>query len=104
MKDIQAKEKYVLTFPEDENGDPVTNFRFMLSLGRPISEVEAKLQKALGTLPGIDQIKLLQIGRYTLEVVIARTFDADEVLTELKRRLETDVLSEIIQPNKKIIV
>ena len=104
MTQPQATEKYILTFPEDQDGNPVTKFRFMLSLSKPMKEIESKLQNALGTLDGIDQIAIQPLGRYTVEVVIARTFDADEVITELKRRLEEDVLSDIITPSKQIII
>ena len=95
---VKPKEKYVFIFPEDENGEPITKFRFLIAFGKQLREIEEKLQKALGELNGIDQIALAPQGRYTIEVVIARSFDPDEVIAELKHRLDTNVLSDIIRP------
>ena len=103
-----AKEKYVLTFPKDDEGNEI-KFRFMLTLSRKLNErmgglpngneetIESRLGKALSTLDGIDGIT--GGGRYTIEIVIARSFDPDDVITELKRRLEEDVLTDIIKPS-----
>jgi hypothetical protein len=107
MTQPQSKEKYILTHPKDESNEDIL-YRFMLTLNRRLAEkvgsetIESRLLKAIGTLDGVDGMQ--QGGMYTIEVVIARTFDPAEVITELKRRLDDDVLSEIITPNKKIIV
>jgi len=100
MNQIKPKEKYVFTFAQDEKGEDV-KYRFMLTLSKRIDNViEPKLIAALGTLDGIDGIQP-GIGRYTIQVTIARTFDADEIIAELKNRLD-DVMSDIIIP--KMIV
>jgi len=105
MTQPTPREKYVFTFPQDENGKDVL-YRFMLTLGRKVTEkvgdpsggetIGSRLMEAIGTLDGVDNV--IPGNRYTLEVTIARTFDAQEVIDELKRRLDKDVLSEIIVP------
>lgn len=106
MNQPAPREPFVLTFPKDENGHEV-KWRFMLTLSKKTTfnfgtkdspdTVGDRLVKALSTLDGIDALTP-NIGRYTVEVVIARTFDVDEVLAELKRRVEFEVLSEIKVP------
>jgi len=102
MSQPTPREKFVLTFPHDEKGQEI-QFRFMLTLSKKLSvkigeeTIQERLVRALGTLDGIDGMAF-GAGRYTVEVTVARTFDAQEVLTELKARLENDVLSEIIRP------
>lgn len=102
MTSPKPHSKYVLTFPKDEKGDDI-KFRFMLSLNKQISQVEKALIKAVGTLDGIDGIAT-GMGRYTIEITIARTFDPDEVIAELKHRLESEVLSDIILPQDKALI
>ncbi|MCV0439798.1 MAG: hypothetical protein K5880_14315 [Hydrogenophaga sp.] len=103
MSKIEPKEKYIIIHPKDDDGVEVKT-SLVLTLGRQLGEVlgpddtiEGRLIKALGTLDGIDNLQP-NMGRYTIGMTIARTFDAEEVLTELKRRLEEDVLSDIIRP------
>lgn len=96
---------FVLTFPQDEEGKDI-KYRFMLTLSKKLKQpiggsketIESRLIEALGTLDGIDGIALGG-GRYTIEITIARTFDPDIVIEELKVRLTNDVLSEIIRPS-----
>jgi hypothetical protein len=94
---------FLLTFPHDNDGKEI-KYRFMLTLSKPLSQktgdvtIQDKLIKALGTLDGIDGIAV-GIGRYTIEVTIARTFVAEHVIDELQRRITEDVLSEIIKPS-----
>lgn len=107
MTQPTPKEKFVITHPRDENGEEV-RFSFMLTLSKRLSlnfgtkekpdTVEMRLIKAIGLLEGIDNINP-DMGRYTIAATIARTFDPDEVIAEMKRRLENDVLSEIIRPS-----
>jgi hypothetical protein len=103
MKEIEPREKYIIIHPTDDDGNEVKT-SFILTLGRQLGDpigsdetVEARLIQALGTLPGIDSINP-NMGRYTMGATIARCFDADEVLTELRRRLDEDVLTEIVRP------
>jgi hypothetical protein len=104
MNTIEPTQKYVLIHPKEDDGTEV-KYSFILTLGRQLGEqvggagetIESRLIKALGSLEGIDNIQP-NMGRYTIGATIARTFDAEAVLTELKRRLEADVLSEIVRP------
>jgi hypothetical protein len=101
---IKPLESFVLTFPKDEAGKDV-KYRFMLTLSKKLKQkvgggdetIESRLIEQLGTLDGVDGIGIGG-GRYTIEVTIARTFDPDAVIEELKRRLTEVVLSEIIRP------
>ena len=97
MTQPTPKHDFVITHPKDDNGEEV-KFSFMLTLKKQIQkETEEKLIEAIGTLDGIDSINP-GVGRYTMAATIARTFDPDEVLDELKRRIKDDVLSDIVRP------
>lgn len=108
MNQPAPREPFVLTFPKDESGKEVP-WRFMLTLSKTMGSnfgnkedtVERRLIKAVGTLDGIDYINP-GVGRYTVEIAIARTFDATEVIEELKRRIQFEVLTEIKTP--KLVV
>jgi len=109
MSKIEPTEKYVIIHPKEDDGTEV-KYSLILTLGRQLGEVvqgeetiESRLIKALGTLDGLDNLQP-NMGRYTIGLTIARTFDADEVLTELKRRLETDVLSNIVRPPVDLVI
>jgi hypothetical protein len=91
MKNIQ---KYVIIFAKDEKGEEI-HYRFMLSIGKSIKSVEKALLEALMGTDGVDRMEIH--GRYTAEVVIARSFDADEVLDALRPKLDA-ALSDIITP------
>ncbi len=108
MNQPAPREPFVFIFPKDQDGQEV-KWRFMLTLSKTMGTsfgtkedtVERRLIKAVGTLDGIDYINP-GVGRYTVEIAIARTFNADEVIAELKRRIEDDVLTDLIKP--KLIV
>jgi len=96
--------KYVLTFPKDGEGQEM-KYRFMLTVDRCLTnktgsgdeDYGTRLLKSLSTINGIEAI-VPQGGRYTLEVGIARTFDPNEVIKEIERRLNEEVLTDIIRP------
>jgi len=90
--DMQNTQKYVMIFARDEQGNEI-KYRFMLSISKSIKSVEEKLLKAVMGTDGVDRIEIH--GRYTAEVVIARAFDAEEVLKVLTPKLD-EVLSDII--------
>ena len=110
MNQPAPREDFVLTFPKDQDGQEV-KWRFMLTLSKAMGfnfgskekpdTVEQRLVKAVGTLDGIDYVNP-GVGRYTVEIAIARTFDVDEVIAELKRRIQFEVLTEIKTP--KLVV
>jgi predicted oxidoreductase len=91
MKNTQ---KYVIIFAKDEKGEDI-HYRFMLSIGKSIKSVEKSLLEALMGTDGVDRMEIH--GRYTAEVVIARSFDAEEVLAELRPKLDA-ALSDIVVP------
>lgn len=89
MKNTQ---KYTLIFAKDEQGNEI-KYRFMLCVSKPVTENQKALAMAIQAFEGIDGIQI--VGRYTLDVVIGRAFDPDEVLVELKKLLDS-MLSDII--------
>jgi hypothetical protein len=100
---IEPTKKYDIQFAEDRDGNEL-RYRFILTVDRPIKtkDMIAKLIQLLDhDLPGID--KGQPLGRYSMEIVIARTFDPDQVLEQLKNRLESDVLSEIVRPKLDLV-
>jgi len=106
MNQPAPRESFVLTFPKDQDGQEV-KWRFMLTLSKTMGfnfgskekpdTIEQRLIKAIGTLDGIDYVNP-GVGRYTVEIAIARTFDADEVIAELKSRIQNEVLTELVRP------
>jgi len=94
---IEPKEKYVFTFAQTTDGEDLKH-RFMLTLSKPLSDdkIKAGMQSILSPQNGIDSYGAG--GQFTLEVVIARTFDADEVIEVIKKELDR-ILSDIIQPS-----
>jgi len=95
-------EKYVFTFPRDEAGQDF-KWRFMVTLSKPMGQKigdESIVQRFANAIQKIDGIDSFQPtgGRYTAEITLARTFDPDEVIAELKKALDESILSEIIRP------
>jgi hypothetical protein len=86
------KQKYHLTFAKDEQGNDI-KFRFVLSMGKRIREVEKELLPVLASIPGLDAFS--PMGFYTLDIAICRAFDPEEVLTTLTGHLDK-ILSEIV--------
>jgi hypothetical protein len=99
----QPKSKYHIEFAKDKDGSEIRH-RFMLVTSKPIKskEMAAQLHQIIQfDQDGIDNFEVH--GRYTMEIVIARTFDPDEVIAELKEKLDI-LLSNIIQPGPKGLV
>lgn len=102
MVQIQPVDKFVITHPKDEHGNDIKR-RFMLSSSKPIKDKEmyGKVMLLLGeTVPGIDGFNI--VGRYTMEIVIAMTFDPDEVIAALKTELDV-ILSPLALPSRELI-
>lgn len=101
MSKLQAKEKYVLTFGKNDDGEDIRN-SFLISLSIPLGEkirdqaVGELLVKFLSELGGLDQFD--RVGMYTARVLVAATFDADEFVAALRAGIEAEVLSEIVRP------
>ena len=90
---MKTTEKYIFTFAKDQNGEDIPH-RFMLTLSKRIKEVDTGIQKMLD-MDGIDAFGMA--GQYTMEVTLARTFDAHEIIAEIKKQLDL-ILSDIIRP------
>lgn len=102
MTQIQATDKYIITHPKDEKGVEIKR-RFILTTSKPIKDKDmyGKVMNLLGdTVPGIDGFNIM--GRYTMEIVIAMTFDPDQVIAALKEELEV-ILSPLALPTKKLV-
>jgi hypothetical protein len=106
MNQPAPREPFVLTFPKDQDGQDI-KWRFILTISKTKGfnfgtkekpdTVEQRLIKAVGTIDGVDYVNP-DVGRYSIEVAIARTFNPDEVIEELKRRVCFEVLTEIKTP------
>jgi hypothetical protein len=102
MVQIQPVDKYVITHPKDEQGNEIKR-RFILTSSKPIKDKDmyGKVMLLLGeTVPGIDGFNIM--GRYTMEIVIAMTFEPNEVIAALKSELDI-ILSPLALPSKELI-
>lgn len=95
MKNTQ---KYVIIYAKDEQGND-SKHRFMLCASKSILEGNGTIFKAVQAFDGIDRVE--PVGKYTMDIVIGRAFDPDEVLQELEKLLNS-LLSDILTP--KLIV
>lgn len=99
---INPIEKYVVIHPSDDNGEDV-KFSLLLVLSRPLNDhvgdstIGARLMENLSKINGIDSLQP-NVGRYTVGITIARTFDPDEVISAITKAVEDRVLTEIITP------
>ena len=98
MSQPVATSKYVFTFLRE--GENENKYRFMLTLSKPLKTVGDKLFAVIGILEGIDGCQ--PAGQYTVEIVIARTFNAEDIIAEIRRSLDEEILSDIILPNSKL--
>lgn len=90
------KNKYLFTFAKDSGGNDV-RYRFILTLDRRLEDNFAKkLFSSIVTIDGVDAINP-HAGIYSIEIAIARTFDANEVINAIEEILK-DALSGIIKP------
>lgn len=95
---MDTPKKYVIIFAKDEQGNEIKQ-RFMVSITKTLKQVEESLMKNVMSIDGIDRMEIH--GRYTFEIIIARSFDATVAIAELEKRLE-DLLSDIVRP--KLVV
>ena len=99
MSELQPIIDYHFEHPTSPAGD-VVEHRFILTLKRPAGEIDQKAMQDLLTLPGIDQVQ--PMGRYTIDMIVARTFDVDAVKESIIKQLER-VQSGIITPQQELI-
>jgi hypothetical protein len=74
-------------------------YRFVLTTSKSFGELKGSLEKALMTVDGIDVFQ--PIGRYSAEIVVARTYDPEQVINVLQSVLEP-IMTELILPSKII--
>jgi hypothetical protein len=96
---VEPIHDYNFEFAKDENGNDI-KYRFMLTTKKPLNEIKDGIEMNLVQVGGIDFIQ--PGGRYTLEIVVARTFDPEQVIDAIKKVLD-EIQSDIITPNKTII-
>lgn len=90
---IYPIEDFVITHPKDSNGNEIRNI-FSLSFSKKIESLKSKLIPFMTSLPGIDAWQ--PAGHYTLEAVIAKTFNPEDILNYIKENLKQEVLSDLV--------
>ena len=100
MSKVQPNKEFEIEFAKkiDKDGNKTDiKWNFILTFKKPVDEmtggVEGILKFFMSELGGIDTIKLA--GRYAVELIIARTFDPDEVIAAIEASLPT-LQSDII--------
>lgn len=91
---MDTPKKFIIIFAKDETGAD-TKFRFIVSVTKPFSTNEGALVKALAGMRGVDRLE--PMGKYTLDIMLGRAFNPDEVMVEIEKMLDS-FLSDIITP------
>lgn len=99
MSEVQPTLDYHFEHPKTPDGEELQN-RFILTFKRPVADVPKEGMQDLLVMPGIDQIQ--PMGRYTVDMIVAKTFDVEEVKAAIVAKLET-LQSGIIQPDRALI-
>lgn len=93
---------YHVEHAKDDKGNEVL-FRFIFTAKKPISPIKSELtrgvsksQAMLNAVMSVDGIDLIQpVGRYSIEVVVAKTYDPKQVIEALAEAIRP-VQSEIL--------
>jgi hypothetical protein len=97
---VNAKRDYHIEYAkrvnEKDQTEEEVKTRFVLTAKKRIKNFIEELMKA----DGIDMIQPL--GAYSCEIIIAKTFDEEEVTAELIEVLKR-AQSGLIQPNKELV-
>ena len=64
-------------FPNEGN-----RYSFILTTGKPISDIKHNMEKLLKQTDGIDDIQAA--GRYSFLIRVARTYSPDSIITAIK--------------------
>jgi len=106
---VQPIKDYHVEYAKDDDGNDVEN-RFIFTAKKPVapikSEVTAGVSKAqemleaISNVPGMDYFQ--PIGRYSIEVVVAKTYDPKNVIEGIVEAIRP-VQSEILQPTRDLI-
>jgi len=84
MKIIPIK-KLHFEFARHQDGTEAKN-RFVMSMSKHFGELKGTLEKEIMLVEGIDFFQ--PVGRYSAEVVVARTYNPDDVIKKLTEVLE----------------
>jgi hypothetical protein len=103
MTKVQPSKEFEIEFAKVTNAEGEQEemmFNFILSFKKPIDQLqggpEGMQRFFMEELGGIDQIKLA--GRYAVEIVVARTFDPEEVVAAIEAGLPA-LQSDIVTPS-----
>jgi hypothetical protein len=97
----KPKTNFVIVHPKKAGPDntQVDDLQFgIITLNKKVSDIKEHLQ-AVTSIPGIDQFQVA--GIYTFQLVIASTFDFEEVWTEIRTLLEVATSAIVIAGNFK---
>lgn len=94
MTKVKPNKEFEIEFAKvvDADGNKTDmKYNFILSFKKPIHLLQGKVEGMqkffMEDIGGIDTVKLA--GNYAVEIVIARTFDPDEVIDAIKAGLPT---------------
>ena len=99
----EAIKKYDIAYAQNDKGEDVKR-SFILSFSKPIQskEMAAQIENLFGhRVGGIDGFKIA--GAYSVHLLVAQTFDPDEVIAVIQEELDV-ILSDIIQPGTPKLV
>lgn len=80
-------------FPDADGKMIEVKYRFVMSMAKNFSELKGSLEKEIMLVEGIDFFQ--PVGRYSAEVVVAKTYNPDDVIKRLTEVLEP-LMSDII--------
>lgn len=86
---VKYSKKYHFEFAQKDGQD--YKYRFILFAGKKMSEIN--IDSIISGISGIDLLQ--QVGIYSVEIVVAKTFDPDQVIEAISKRLEV-AISDIV--------
>lgn len=100
---------YHIEYAKDDDGNEI-KWRFILTTKKPIAPMKSEMtqdvsmaQKMLGAIMAVPGINLFEVaGRYSVEIVVAKTYDPEKVLAEILEAIRP-LQSDIICPSDKLI-
>jgi hypothetical protein len=105
MTKVQPNKEFEIAFAkiviDQETGEQEDmKFNFILTFKKPITDLQGGpegMQKFfMEELGGVDNIKIA--GRHSIEIVVARTFDPEEVVAAIEASLPA-LQSDIVRPS-----
>jgi len=106
---VQHIADYHVEHAKEEDGTEVPH-RFIFTTRKPVAPMKSELtqevskaQEMLEAILGVPGLDFFQpIGRYSLEIVVAKTYDPQAVIAGIIEAIRP-VQSEIITPNKTLV-